>query len=231
MTTRVSFAVVLVAGLSAAGLTPGAFAQGKGKPGPSPVAVTAIIHDFDGMNQPVSIQSDGVGQATYSGSDPGVVNTISPVNGDWELNLSDQALRAVDLTFVPVPGSPNPPVPNGPYNARVISRCFDSAGTITGFLQIGEGGLNDRCSLRVVFSASGKNYFFVMSPLYQDTGWATVTCTELVATDTDSDCDAWTIVPGGGSNTTVAGLYEVGKGGKEILKGSYYSTYRIDVAR
>ena len=56
-------------------------------------------------------------------------------------------------------------------------------------------------------------------------------CSELTGTDADADCDAWTITPGTGSNTTVAGLYEVGKGGKAIFKGFYYNTFWIDVAR
>jgi hypothetical protein len=231
MTTKVSFAAVMVAAVFVAALTSGTSAQGKGKPGPSPVPVVATVYDTDASGLGVLLQSDGAGQASYGAGDLDVLSQIWGGNGDWELNLSAQQSRTVDLTFLPVPGSPNAPVPNGPYNARLISRCFDSAGNITGFLQIAEGAFNDRCSLRVNFSAGGKDYFFVMSPPYQGTGWATVTCTELPGADIDTDCDGWTIVPGAGSNTTVANLYEVGKAGREILKGSYYNTFRIDVAR
>jgi hypothetical protein len=207
--------VVLTSGVSA-----------KGKPSPSPVPVTSTVHDFEGASA-LQLQSDGMGP--YA-NDSGVLNEISGTNGDWEIDLQSQTARTVRLTFERVDGNTSD-VPDGEYNARLISRCFDSVGNITGFLTIAEGTSNDRCSLRVGFTASGKQYFLVMSPLYQATGWATVSCSESPGTDIDTDCDHWSITPGTGDNATVASLYEVGKGGREIFRGYYYNTYRIDVTR
>jgi hypothetical protein len=58
-----------------------------------------------------------------------------------------------------------------------------------------------------------------------------VSCSELPGADGDSDCDHWTITPGTGANATIANLYEIGKAGREILKGSYENTFAIDVTR
>jgi hypothetical protein len=122
-----------------------------------------------------------------------VLSQIYNASGDWVLDLSGQTYRRVCLASVPSLF--------GYYNARVLSRCFDSEGNITGFLQIGEGSTNTRCSLRIGFT-SGKQYALVMSPLYAGTGWAKVTCT---STD-GGDCDSWRVEPAAWARiTTLSG--------------------------
>jgi hypothetical protein len=190
-------------------------AQGKGKPAP-PVAVGAALQGGH------LLEGDG---GPYSGGD-GVISQIFADSGDWVLDLRDQTLRAVHLTFNPV-GLPGPLTGSGSYNARVLSRCFDPQDNITGFLEIGEGESNALCSLRVMFTSSGKQYALVMSPLQGGTGTATVSCAE---TDGDGTCEHWTIVPTSGP-LTVANLYEIGKAGRETFKGAYYNTFAIDVMR
>jgi len=217
MRVSVMFACVVLTMASVIALD----AQGKGKPGPQPVIVTATIQSG------VSVTVDNDGAGSYNAVD-NVLSQIYPGTGDWVLDLSDQITRIVRLTFVATPGSPAGPTGN--YNARLLSRCFDGDGNITGLLAMGEGTSNDRCSLRVVFTGA-KQYVFVMSPLYPGTGWATVSCPELPGTDLDGDCDHWTITPGTGANAKIANLYEIGKAGREIFKGSYENTFAIDVTK
>jgi hypothetical protein len=197
-------------------------AQGKGKPGPQPVLVTATIQSG------VSVTVDNDGAGSYSaGAD--VLSQIYASSGDWVLDLTAQTTRIVRLTFVATPGSPAGPTGN--YNARLLSRCFDGNDNISGVDAIAEGASNDRCSLRVGFTVGRQQYVLVMSPLQSGTGWVTVSCSELPGADGDSDCDHWTITPGTGANATIANLYEIGKAGREILKGSYENTFAIDVTR
>ena len=198
-------------------------AQGKGKPAPPPanVNVTSNVADAD----PVSLyllRSDGLGAYTTAGA---VVSQVYGSSGDWELDLSGQAVRMIDLTLATTDGSPSA-VPGGRYNARLISRCFASDGTITGYLQIPEGGSNSRCAMRVNFTAGGTAYFLVMSPLYAGTSWVTVSC----PTDADANttCERWTVRPGPNASTPVASLYKTVRN-KEVLVGSYQLTFAIDV--
>jgi hypothetical protein len=197
--------------------------QAKGKPSPPPVPVRSIVADFDQMSS-LLVQSDELGP--YEGGG-GVVSQVYSVSGDWDLDLSAQTARTLRLAFDPVSGSAA--VPNGNYNARAISRCFDAQGDITGFLEIAEGSSNTRCSLRVVFTANGARYFLVMSPLYAGTDWATVSCP--ADTDANGTCEHWTIAPGTGTNPGVASLYTLTRSNKEQFVGSYYLSFQIDVTR
>lgn len=197
-------------------------AQGKGKPAPPPanVNVTSNVTDAD----PVSLyllRSDGLG--TYATAD-NVVSQIYGSSGDWEIDLSGQAVRMIDLTLATTNGSPSA-VPSGRYNARLISRCFASDGTITGYLQIQEGGSNPRCAMRVNFDSGGTAYFLVMSPLYAGTSWVTVSCP--VDADANTTCERWTVKPDPAAAAPVASLYKIARN-KEILVGSYQLTFAID---
>jgi hypothetical protein len=218
--------IVLVTGLLLAGLVPYAQerleAQGKGKPAPPPVLVTSTVRDA-GATAVYDLQSDGRGPYTASN---GVLSQIYQGSGDWVIDLRDQTARTVNLTFNPKPGSPVGPG-NGLYNARVLSRCFDAEGNITGFLAITPGTPNTRCSLRIGFdAANGTSYFLVSSPLFGGTSWATVTC----VTSGPAGCSQWTIQPGDAANTTAV-LYSLARNGKETLVGYYSLTFFIDVTR
>ena len=209
------------------GYTTGAQAKGKSSPPPN---VTTIVHDYaDSANTvPNHLRSDdynATGQASYATGG----NVVSQINGQWYLNLTSQTTRSVYLTFSDyVSGLPQP-LSDGPYNAEVISRCFDPNGNIINFLSINMS--DNRCSLRVDFTSGGTTYEFVMSPnsQYAGTGWATVSCTA----ETSGACVSWTITPTttgtNAANATVAILNKVSHGGKLTLVGSYHNTYRIDV--
>ena len=217
--------IVWVAGVGIV-LASVASGQGRGKPSPPPpVPVVVTVHDFDENSAHLLLQSDGLDGGVY-GNSGGIVAEIAP-DGDWELNLGAQTARTVRLTFDPIGGSPQGP--SGSYNARVLSRCFNESGTITGFLNIPEDSANTRCSLRIVFTANGTRQFLVMSPLYAGTGWATVSCPS--DNDSNATCERWTIAPGSGSNAGVGALYTVAKNNKELLVGTYNLSFRIDVAR
>ena len=223
MRRRLSLASMAV-GLCVAVFASAAYAQGKAKPpSPPPVAVTSLVHDADDTSV-FLLAGDGFGSYDSSGE---VVSQIYSTSGDWELDLRGQTARAVHLSFITTNGSASA-VPTGLYNARLISRCFDADGAITGLLAIAEGSSNTRCALRVILSAGGNSYFLVMSPLYQGTSWVTVSC----ATDSDEDttCERWTIVPGTTAGLPVAALYRLNRG-KEVFAGSYYLTFSIEVTK
>jgi hypothetical protein len=205
----------------------GTSAQGKGKPAPPPppVPVVAAISDVDpSTGQLMLLQSDGLG--AYAPTTD-ISNQISGGDGDWDLFLDGQTTRTVRLTFDPIGTSPAGP--SGYYNAHLISRCFDTDGTITGLLKIAEGSANTRCSLRIVFTVNQSRYFLVMSPMYAGTGWATASCP--ADTDSNTTCEQWTIVPGTGPNVGVASLYTVTKSNREAFVGSYNLSFRIDLTR
>jgi hypothetical protein len=147
--------------------------------------------------------------------------------------MSAQTSRVVWLTFSsPVGSSPLSPLPDGYYNARVVSRCFDANNNIVDLLKIPAGTTNNRCSLRVgqIFSG-GTQYLFLMTPDTPGTGFANVTCKAADGTG----CTSWTIVPNldagfAGNVPTVAHLYSIApRNGKQTLIGSYHNTYRIDL--
>ena len=214
---------LLVAGISVciSGSTPQA--QSKGKPGPSNVSVTSQLQDT-GAVSPFLLQSDGLG--SYVSGD-GVVTQVYGLSGDWELDLRDQSLRTIDLTFIPVDGSVGAP-PSGRYNARPISRCFAADGTTAGgYLAIGEGSANSRCAMRVEnIESGGVSYFLVMSPMYAGTSWVTVSCPP--DADTDNVCQRWTVRPDPAVTTPVAALYKIVRN-KEVFVGRYALTFALDV--
>lgn len=201
-----------------------------------PPNVVSTIYDTDASNNQLLLRSDdhnGTQQASYSVAD---ANVISDVSGDlWDLNLTSQTLRRVFLTFSsPANNSVPAPLPDGYYNARVMSRCFDSNNNISSFFQIAPGTTNNRCSLRVgkIFFA-GNEYLFLMTPdgTEPGTGWANVTCTA----GNSSGCTAWHVEPNldsadfPGNVPTVAHLYSVAShSGKMTFIGSYHNTYRAD---
>lgn len=217
---------IVLVGLLLAGLVSSAQeqvkAQGKGKPTPPPVLVTSTVRDA-GATAVYDLQSDGHGPYTAGN---GVQSQIFDGTGDWLVELHDQTARKVNLTFNPKPGSPVGPG-NGLYNARVISRCFDADGDITGYLTIAPGTSNTRCSLRIGFdAANGTSYFLVSSPMFAGTSWTTVTC---VASGS-AGCSQWTVAPNDAANTTAA-LYRLARNGKETFVGNYSLTFFIDVTR
>lgn len=194
--------------------------------------VISTVYDVDTSNNPLLLHSDdykGQQQATYSGAD---FNVTSQVFGFWQLDLSGQNTRAVWLTFSrPAGNSLAAPVPDGYYNARVMSKCFDVSNNIVDLMAMTAISINPRCSLRVEFTYSGTRYVFVMSPNgnYPGTGWATVTCKAA----NGYGCSSWSIVPTMenyvGNNPTVADLLSVNpRTLKETLIGTYHNTYRID---
>jgi hypothetical protein len=218
---RLAMVLLLTLGL-------GSLAQG-GKPNKSsPLNVTSTVYDYtDSTNStPNLLRSDNAsGQASYDTGN----NVRSQIFGFWYLDLTSQTTRSVYLTFSDYVSGQMNPLPNGYYNAEVISRCFDTNNNIIDFLSV---NLSDnRCSLRVDFTSGGTTYYFVMSPesQYAGTGWATVVCNSAP----NGACVSWTITPTttgtNAANATVATLNKVSHGGKQMLIGSYHNTYRIDV--
>jgi hypothetical protein len=218
---RLAMVLLLTLGL-------GSLAQG-GKPNKSsPLNVTSTVYDYtDSTNStPNLLRSDNVsGQASYDTGN----NVLSQIFGFWYLDLTSQTTRSVYLTFSDYVSGQMNPLPDGYYNAEVISRCFDTNNNIIDFLSV---NLSDsRCSLRVDFTSGGTTYYFVMSPesQYAGTGWATVVCNSAP----NGACVNWTITPTttgtNAANATVATLNKVSHGGRLTLVGSYHNTYRIDV--
>lgn len=219
---RLALVLLLTLGLGTESL-----AQGGKPPRSSPINVTSTVHDYtDSTNLFQNLlRSDATDQASYATGG----NVRSQIFSFWYLDLRSQTARSVYLTFSATVSGPSNPLPDGYYNAEVLSRCYDTNGNIVDFLSVNPS--NNRCSLRVDFTLGGSSYVFVMSPAsqYAGTGWATVVCN---ATNTSGACMNWTITPTPStqvSNATVANLYSVGHAGKEILIGSYHNTYRIDV--
>jgi hypothetical protein len=183
-----------------------------------------VVHDV-GETSSLLLQSDGGGAYESSVS---VLSQIYNDSGDWVLDLSAQTERSVRLAFVPV-SSTSSTIADGYYNARVLSRCFDGDGHITGFLQMQEGSSNERCSLRIVFTANRAQHVLVMSPLYAGTGWARVSCP--ADADSNDSCENWTIKGGTAADPAVASLLTVTRSNKELLLGSYYLSFSIGVTR
>ncbi len=204
------------------GYTTAAEAKGKTSPPPN---VTTTVYDSTNSVSNLLRSDNSSGQASYDTGN----NVLSQINGFWYLDLTSQTTRSVYLTFSDYVSGQTNPLPDGYYNAEVISRCFDTNGNIINFLSV---NLSDnRCSLRVDFTSGGTTYYFVMSPesQYAGTGWATVVCNSAP----NGACVSWTITPTttgtNAANATVATLNKVSHGGKQMLIGSYHNTYRIDV--
>jgi hypothetical protein len=213
-----------VVGLLGVTLTGTVFAQAKGKPAPpANVAVTSQVQDG---NEVISfeLRSDGLGPYVNAN---GVISQIYGSSGDWELDLSSQSVRGIDLTLTTVDGSPSG-VLSGRYNARLVSRCFAADGGITGYLQVPEGSSNSRCAMRVNFTAGGTDYFLVMSPLYAGTTWVTVSCP--ADADANTTCETWSVAPDASAVTPVAALYRVSRS-KETLVGNYVLHFALTATR
>lgn len=196
------------------------------------VNVTSTVYDVETSNNQLLLRSDdhnGQQQATYSVAD---LNVTSEVYGMWRLYLDGQNTRVVWLTFSsPAGTSSKSPVPDGYYNARVFSACFDASNNNVDLLTIPLNHTLNRCSLRVTFTYGGTQYVFVMSPNgnYPGTGWANVSCKAV----SGSFCSSWSIVPNMdasyvGNNPTVADLLSAApRTLKETFIGTYHNTYRI----
>jgi hypothetical protein len=162
-----------------------------------------------------------------------VKNSIASDVGsiEWELNLTEQAVRTVYLTFSqPVSGSESHPVPDGYYPALVFSRCFPAyaGGEESWPMTL---GTNSVCSLRAHFQVGSQEYYLVMSPNghYPGTGWASVTCNQVNSTGV---CNDWTAVPNLSADPNnypaVAQLLSV-SGSTQTSVGFYYNTFNIRV--
>ena len=169
-------------------------------------------------------------------TNPGVISEIYQ-DSYWNLDLSGQTSRTVDITFsngwkAAQGGPATPPLADGLYptsmsnSTRMISRCYDSAGRIVNWLVL---GTNPSCSLRIDITHNGVQYLFVMAPIFAGTGYATVNCTKVSA----GACVDATIIPTPsalGPNPNVANLYSnTGKHGSFILLGSALNSYVIHV--
>jgi hypothetical protein len=217
----------------------------------NPEAVTSILSSTDTSGNPVTVQGDGLalsssGASTYENT-PETCSTFSTATlktcitmsllpNDWYLRLFSGSGRTVHLTFLKLGSSPDESALDGYYLAQVATRCFNASNNWVSIpLTIPAGTSNNRCSLRVDFTAAnGTSYFFVMSPIYPGTGWSTVACTSSISTDS---CNAWTITPTPGnllpnpSLANVANLYTVANSGKLTLVGTYTMTFNIKLTQ
>ena len=116
----------------------------------------------------------GTGQATYtSSSAQGSSLSSTFVNGEWNLNLSNQSLRTVYITpNIPVGSSPPGP-PEGYYWDGVVVRsgCFDGNRNIVPLANVVTK--TDNCKLYVNFKSGGTLYKLLMSPFPLSGGGAT----------------------------------------------------------
>jgi hypothetical protein len=212
-----------------------AFGAGQG----SGINVTSTVHDYDTASPVPNLllmRSDGYngsGQATYNtgGKCPSnCLTTIVGTSGGWQLDLYNQSLRTVCLTFMTADGST--PVPaNGCYSAsiEIYSRCFDANGSEIGILTIAPGTSANHCDFALDFStASRTKYKLAMGQpglTSPPTGLATVSCNS----GSGGTCNSWTIVPNMiAANPTIANLYQYSTKGALVFVGQYYNTFRID---
>src|SRR5262249_50031561 len=91
--------------------------------------VTSVVHDNDAGGSPLYTSSDdynGTGQATYTS----VLNVASTIGIRWGLDLFNQTVRTVHLTFEHLSGATAPLPPSGYYwqNIEIYSTCFDAHG-------------------------------------------------------------------------------------------------------
>jgi hypothetical protein len=188
--------------------------------------VTATISDANGT--PYTLQSDGGGSySTGSGVDSEITPNVPGAGTlyyQWGLDLTNSS-RSFNLTLNGVDSSSvgNAPfVGTLPFNGQLYSRCFTSSGGYQNWTQIKIGYPDTNCAMRVNFTYNGVGYTLVMSPSYQGTGTATVSCTNW--STSSKSCSAWTDVPTAGiTNANVANLY--GSGG--ALVGQYSLSFDI----
>jgi hypothetical protein len=177
------------------------------------------------------------GSNAYSTTKNGSSSIGSSVgNIEWALNLTEQAVRTVYLTFSqPVSGSESQPVPDGYYPALVFSRCFPAYGGAEESWPM-TLGTNSICSIRAHFFVGSQEYYLVMSPngKYRGTGWASVTCNKV---DSTGVCNDWTAVPNLSADPNnypaVAELLSccTGRLQTQTPIGFYYNTFNIHVTR
>jgi len=208
----------------------------------NPEAVSSFLYSTDRSGSSFTVQGDGLsvisGASVYdntpsncSTAPTSTCTIMSLLPNDWYLRLGNQIYRTIKLTFLPVGSSPDESVLDGSYPAAIATRCFGPSNNWVSIpLTIMPNNSNNHCSLRFNFSAKGTNYFYVMSPIYAGTWWASVACTSGTPTST---CNAWTITPTPGnllpnaSLANVANLYTVGKSGKLTLIGTYIMSFNI----
>lgn len=210
----------------------------------NPEAVTSALSPTDPTGASATVQGDGLvtnstGASTYENT-PENCETFDPQHiciiesllpNDWYLRLHSGSGRSIRLTFIALGNSPDESSLDGEYSTgtSVITRCFNANNNQVSIpLTIPAGTSNNRCSLRVDFTANGTGYLYIMSPIYAGSGWSTVACTS--STPTQS-CSAWSVTPTLGnllpnpSLANVANLYKSSKSGKLTLVGTYAMTF------
>jgi hypothetical protein len=216
----------------------------------NPEAVTSSISTTDPTGASATVQGDGLvtnssGNSIYENA-PENCETFDPQNiciiesllpNDWYLRLYSGSGRSVRLNFVALGNSPDESSLDGEYSTgtSVITRCFNANNNQVSIpLTVPAGTSNNRCSLRVDFTANGTSYLYIMSPIYAGTGWSTTACLSGTVTQT---CNAWSITPTLASQlpnpnlANVANLYTVARSGKLKLVGTYQMTFSIKLTQ
>ncbi|HEX3085702.1 MAG TPA: hypothetical protein VHP99_14315 [Pyrinomonadaceae bacterium] len=211
----------------------------------------ATFHDYDALGGTLMLlRSDDfkvVGQATYSSSSSrGSSLSSGFVNGEWNLNLSNQSLRTIYIT-------PNAAIdnlqPQGPpagyYSQGVTTRtgCFDQSGNTVPLANVATTSGN--CKLGVNFTSGGTDYKLLMSPFplsgagdppptcpaggCPPTGVVQVTCNAT----SNGQCVNWTIEPNvTAPHANVANLYRYSSSKHSatwVFMGQYYNSFRVEL--
>ncbi len=211
---------------------------------------TATFRDYDALGATLQLlRSDdyhGIGQASYTSSSSGGSSLSSTfVNGEWNLNLSNQSARTVYITpNVPIDSLQPQGPPAGYYWDGVVVRsgCFDQSGTIVPLQNVVTA--SDNCKLYVNFNSGGTLYKLLMSPFPLSgggappptcpstgcpaTGAVTVTCN----TVSNGQCVNWTIEPNATTapRANVANLYRYSSTKNTatwVFIGQYHNSFRI----
>ena len=161
------------------------------------VPVVASVEDVEEAIAPtLQIRSDGAGVYTNSRT----LQSVIQAGGDWVLDTNvKSSIRSLYLDFSqPVagsgPGGGAPiPLPNGSYQARLISKCHLYGND---FLELSSGQTVD-CPLSTAFDIGNATYRIQMNPrtgvdVHLNTDVVNVTCT-----GTGASCDQWKIEPSG----------------------------------
>ena len=215
-----------------------------GKPSPSPTPAnntTSTIYDksvddttfldlrSDDLNPDLTPSAGAFGTYGNSATNSVLDRFEGASNSDWSLHLENSSTRWISLTLNRLTGTG----PTGVYtlHARVISRCFDPTGATQNTMGWPTITASDpNCSMHINFSLSTTDYALIMSPYYDNTGRATVSCNALSA----GQCVDWTIVPNLTAdsvinpNPLVGDLFSFAPhNGKMTLVGTYSLTYRV----
>jgi len=200
-----------------------------GKPTYPAYNVTSTIASADSSGGPLLLQSD-TGEP-YTAID-NIASFVGGGTGEYELDLSQQTTRKVNLDFNVLTGTPNIWSWSGSYEATIFSRCYsDSSGnSLVSLLTLPKGASYNYCSLRINFSYNGGSYSFVMAPPAELPSSAPMTSLALVKCNgvaSDNNCSNWTITPNG----TSADLIESTRRGSVVV-GSYSGdTFQINLQR